>query len=91
MKSELSPKFASELYRAFEKLGADIDLLSVIGSYADTLDDETIIEILTTYNDSGHSLKRERLVTDQDIEALANGTYKAPPLLVIVPKSESEQ
>lgn len=91
MRHDLAARFSNQLYRAFKNLGADIDLLSVIGSYADTLDDDTVLELLTSYNDDGHSLQGERLVTDRDIAAIANGTYKAPPLLKIVRTSDEAE
>lgn len=40
----------SEIYKAFEKLGAPPELLAIIGSYHDTLPDEDILSMLKDYN-----------------------------------------
>lgn len=39
-----------EIYRAFEKLGADSVLLSIIGSFGDTLSTDEVAEMLREYN-----------------------------------------
>lgn len=39
-----------ELYRACEKLGAGRDLLSIIGSYGDTLEPDEILSMLQEWN-----------------------------------------
>ena len=38
------------LYEAFEHQGAGSELLSIIGNYGDTTDDETILKWLKLYN-----------------------------------------
>jgi hypothetical protein len=40
----------SEIYRAFELLGADRELLAVIGSWGDTLNDEEVLTFLKDWN-----------------------------------------
>jgi hypothetical protein len=45
-------QIAGELYIAMERHGADPDLLSIIGSYGDTLSDEEILALLREYNAS---------------------------------------
>src|SRR5262249_25314396 len=54
----LKAQIANELYIAMERLGAGPDLLSIIGSYGDTLDDEEIFALLQEYNATGQALKR---------------------------------
>lgn len=49
---ELKHQIAKQLYRAFEDLGADDELMAIIGSYADTLSDQEILDLLTEYNRS---------------------------------------
>ncbi|MFI0849244.1 hypothetical protein [Mesorhizobium sp. IMUNJ 23232] len=39
-----------EFYEAARKLGAKSDLLSIIGSYGDTLQDEEVLEALRDWN-----------------------------------------
>lgn len=49
-------KIAGLLYRIFEMKDADEDLLSIIGSYGDTLDDEEIVSMLESYIETGSSM-----------------------------------
>ncbi len=44
---------ASELYKALERLEAPPDLLSIIGSYGDTLSDEEVLQLLRDWNATG--------------------------------------
>lgn len=39
-------EIAAELYQILELLGAKSDLLQIIGSYSDTMDDEWVLEEL---------------------------------------------
>ena len=41
---------AYPLYAGFRKLGADDELLGIIGSYGDTLDDRMVLELLRDWN-----------------------------------------
>jgi hypothetical protein len=50
---ERKAAIAREIYRAMEKLGAPMQLLSLIGSYGDTLDDEHVLAYLRSYNETG--------------------------------------
>lgn len=56
----LKAQIANELYIAMERLGAGPDLLSIIGSYGDTLDDEEIFALLREYNATEQALKRSQ-------------------------------
>lgn len=47
---------AYELFVAFERLGADPELLSIVGSINDTLSDEEILLYLQDYNRTGKVL-----------------------------------
>lgn len=40
----------SEIYRAFELLGAGRELLGTIGSWGDTLDDKEVLTLLKDWN-----------------------------------------
>ncbi len=40
----------SELYEAFQRLGAKSDLLSIVGSWGDTMDDEWVLSALREWN-----------------------------------------
>lgn len=50
MDKNIRNKINSQIYQAFKKLGAGPDLLSIIGSYGDTLDDSEILSLLTEWN-----------------------------------------
>ena len=47
---------AGEIYLAIEKLGGSPELLSIIGSYGDTLDDQDVLDALRLYNETGKAL-----------------------------------
>lgn len=42
-----------EVYTACERMGADIDLLCLLGGYGDTLEDHDILSMLKDYNATG--------------------------------------
>jgi hypothetical protein len=46
----LTAQIAVEIYRACQKLGASPELLSIIGSYGDTLSDRDVLTFLREYN-----------------------------------------
>jgi hypothetical protein len=48
---------AHELYTILENLGADPQVLAVISSYGDTLDDKDILSLLKNYNETGKVLR----------------------------------
>jgi len=48
--ADLKTQIAHELCRAFRSLGADWELLSVVGSYGDTLDDDDVLALLKRWN-----------------------------------------
>jgi hypothetical protein len=52
----LTAQIARELYIAMERLSADPELLSIVSSYGDTLDDEEILALLQVYNATGQVL-----------------------------------
>ncbi len=47
---DLKAKIASELYQAIKHLNGGMELLSIVGSYGDTLDDEDVLSQLRTWN-----------------------------------------
>jgi hypothetical protein len=49
-KQSLTNKIICEIYDAFKHLKADSNLLSVIGSWRDTLEDKEILSLLKEYN-----------------------------------------
>lgn len=51
--SRTQKQIIRELYLAFEGLGASSDLLSLIGSWGDTLPEEEILTMLQDYNRTG--------------------------------------
>lgn len=48
---------AHELYTILENLGADTQVLAVIRSYGDTLDDAEILQLLKNFNETDKVLK----------------------------------
>lgn len=47
---KIKAKIAHELYEAVRKMDANSDLLSIIGSYGDTLGDEEVLDRLREWN-----------------------------------------
>jgi hypothetical protein len=47
---DIKAQIAAELYAAFQKLGANSDLLSIVGSYGDTMDDYWVLGMLKQWN-----------------------------------------
>jgi hypothetical protein len=47
---KLSTLIVIELYKALQRLGADLDLLDIVGSYGDTLDNEMVLKLLKEWN-----------------------------------------
>jgi hypothetical protein len=56
--SDLKAQIASEIYTVLEDLGADEILLSIVGSWRDTLDDAEVLSMLREYNETGQVLRR---------------------------------
>ena len=54
--TDLRAKIGTQLYRAIEALGGSPDLLAIIGSYGDTLDDQDVLDALRLYNETGKAL-----------------------------------
>lgn len=48
--SVLKSEIVSEIYKVIQNLGGKSDILSIIGSIGDTLDDNEILEYLKTWN-----------------------------------------
>ena len=44
-----------EIYKAFQRLGAPPEFLSIIGSYGDTLEDSEVLQLLEEWNENGDS------------------------------------
>lgn len=57
---DLRNKIAAQVYVALDRLGAEPELLSIVGSYGDTLDDSEVLEILTDYNQTGRALHTQQ-------------------------------
>lgn len=52
----LQAQIAREFYTVLERLDADPELLAVVGSWHDTLDDTEILALLREYNRTGRVL-----------------------------------
>jgi hypothetical protein len=53
---DLKADIAHELYVALERLGANEELLAVVGSWRDTLSDEDVLLMLREFNSIGRVL-----------------------------------
>jgi hypothetical protein len=47
---DIKAEIAAELYTAFLRLGAKPDLLRIVGSYGDTMDDYWVLGMLKQWN-----------------------------------------
>jgi hypothetical protein len=54
----LKAEIAREIYRALDDLCADPQLLSVVGSYGETLSDEQVLAFLQAFNQTGSMFSR---------------------------------
>ncbi len=54
MKSDI----AREVYKAIKTLGGDRELLSTVGSYGDTLDDDDVLILLRRWNARAQALPK---------------------------------
>ena len=59
----IEQQISSEIYRAFELLGADRELLAVVGSWGDTLEDEDVLTFLKEWNRD--ESRREKLASNR--------------------------
>jgi hypothetical protein len=55
--ADITALIAGEIYEALERLGADPELLSIVGSWRDTLDDVEVLALLRRYNSTGKALR----------------------------------
>ncbi len=58
MGPDITPQIARELYVALERLNAEAELLAIVGSWRDTLDDGEVLSMLREYNATGKALNR---------------------------------
>jgi hypothetical protein len=56
--ADITAQIAGEIYAALERLGADEDLLSIVGSWRDTLKDAEVLSMLREYNAGRPTLHR---------------------------------
>jgi hypothetical protein len=55
---DIKAQLVGEIYIALQRLNADEELLSIIGSWRDTLGDATVLELLRDYNAGRMTLHR---------------------------------
>ncbi len=53
MSNSIHQKINKQIVLALQKLGADIELLCIVGSYHETQSDSDILEMLEQYNANG--------------------------------------
>jgi hypothetical protein len=51
------PQIADEIYTAMERLGAEKELLAIVGSWRDTLPVREVLAVLRRYNATGKALR----------------------------------
>ena len=54
----IEQQIRSEIYRAFEILGTDRHLLGAVGSWGDSLDDESVLALLKEWNAEEARIKK---------------------------------
>jgi hypothetical protein len=57
-KPDVKAQIAAQLYAALERLGADEELLAIVGSMNDTLTDKEVLRMLEEYNRMGIALRQ---------------------------------
>ena len=57
-----------EIYNALQHLGASSELLSIVGSWGDTQEDEDILEMLEMFNKNGTTAHRVICAVDDTHE-----------------------
>jgi hypothetical protein len=55
---DIKAQIAGEMYIALEQLGADEELLAIVGSWRDTLSDAQVLSMLREYNAGRPTLHR---------------------------------
>jgi hypothetical protein len=55
---DLKAEIADEIYAALHRLDADEELLAIVGSWRDTLDDAEVLALLREWNEGGPMLHR---------------------------------
>jgi hypothetical protein len=55
---DIKAQIAAQLYTTLERLGADKELLAIIGSMNDTLTDMEVLRMLEEYNKTGNALRQ---------------------------------
>ena len=53
--SVLKSEIVIELYKVVQNLGGQSDILSIIGSIGDTLDDDIVLSFLQTWNENNYN------------------------------------
>jgi len=56
MTADLKAQIARQIYIALERLGADAELLAIVGSWRDTLGDAEVLSMLRDNNTTGKAL-----------------------------------
>lgn len=54
-----------QLYKALEEEGVNLEILSLVGSWKDTLDDQHILELFKHYNETGTTWKEIYCQTEE--------------------------
>jgi hypothetical protein len=55
---DVKAQIAAQLYTTLERLGADEELLAIVGSMSDTLTDKEVLRMLEDYNKTGNVFRQ---------------------------------
>jgi hypothetical protein len=60
MSQDITAKIARQIYKAFTRYTDDPEILCILGSYRDTLDDTDILGLLEHFNATGTAMRERR-------------------------------
>lgn len=89
--ADLAANIVLEFYKTAEKLGAYSDLLSILGSFRDTLDDEEVLSMLRDWNEGKPMFKSVLCCVTAGSEACESCREKSVCSLSGAQKSAGEQ
>ena len=73
MLTEIEKKIRKEVYKALDGIGATSHLLSIMGSWGDTLEDEEVLEEIVAYNRG----EQPKIIAESDDVILFDAEQKA--------------
>lgn len=60
--TNVTREVVNEIYKAFQTLGAESDLLGIVGSWGDSIPEADVLTMLKGWNEAtGHTERREKI------------------------------